>query len=195
MTYFKIIENGQAVDAGWMWLKWNPKHKCLMVCEPREAQYAQSYKETAIYHFGWLNPLPDGAPVYPTAEGAIIDPDEYNDLVEILDDGETVLEPVEPDEPGGGEGQESEPGEPEPEDKPMTVAQMRQKIAELEAAVLNASTPFPAPKTYQTDEIITKGSRVYIANQVIVKGETVTPGINCTETSVEQVLNALQAQQ
>ena len=76
MTYFKIIDNGHAVDAGWMWLRWNTKHKCLMACEPREAHYVQNYTETAVYRFGWLNPLPDGAPInagYMVFEPAIFD--------------------------------------------------------------------------------------------------------------------------
>lgn len=133
MTYFKIIDNGQAVDAGWMWLRWNTKHKCLMACEPREAHYVQNYTETAVYRFGWLNPLPDGAPMYPAADGAIIDADEYNDLIEILDDGETVPEPdepgPEPDDPGGDE---PEPGDDTEPERPMTIAEMRQRIRELE---------------------------------------------------------------
>lgn len=133
MTYFKIIDNGQAVDAGWMWLQWNTKHKCLMACEPREAHYVQNYTETAVYRFGWLNPLPDGAPMYPAADGAIIDADEYNDLIEILDDGGTAPEPdepgPEPDEPGGDE---PEPGDDTEPERPMTIAEMRQRIRELE---------------------------------------------------------------
>lgn len=133
MTYFKIIDNGQAVDAGWMWLRWNTKHKCLMACEPREAHYVQNYTETAVYRFGWLNPLPDGAPMYPAADGAIIDADEYNDLIEILDDGGTAPEPdepgPEPDEPGGDD---PEPGDDTEPERPMTIAEMRKRIQELE---------------------------------------------------------------
>ena len=192
MTYFKIISNGEAVDAGWMWLQWNGKHRCLMACEPRDAHYCQNYTETAIYRIGWLNPVPEGAPIYPTAEAAIIDPDEYNDLIEAFDGGETVPEPVEPEpEP------EPEPG-PEPEPEPehrMTIAEMREKIAALTALVMNESGPFAARQTYQTGEIIANGARVYIARQVIVQGETVAPGVNCDETTIADVLNTLQAQQ
>ena len=116
-----------------MWLRWNTKHKCLMACEPREAHYVQNYTETAVYRFGWLNPLPDGAPMYPAADGAIIDADEYNDLIEILDDGGTAPEPdepgPEPDEPGGDD---PEPGDDTEPERPMTIAEMRQRIQELE---------------------------------------------------------------
>jgi len=55
--------------------------------------------------------------------------------------------------------------------------------------------PFTAEKPYQAGEIITDGARVYIANQVIVQGETVIPGVNCTQTTVADVLNALQSKE
>ena len=174
MTYFKIINNGEAVDAGWMWLHWNAKHKCLMVCEPREAHYVQNYTETATYRFGWLNPLPDGAPMYPAAEGAIIDADEYNDLIEILDDGETVPEPDDPEpepEPGGDD---TEP-EPDPEHR-MTIAEMREAIAEL--------TSMTAKDNYTKGSYFVLHDIVYQATRAIVKGSEVKPGYNCIQKSL-----------
>ena len=129
MTFFKVIENGEAVDAGWMWLRWNAKHNCLLACEPREAHYAQNYTETAIYRIGWLNPLPEGAPTYPMAEASIIDAQEYDDLLAALDGGETVPEPVDPESTP-----EPDPApDPAPEqERPMTVAEMRAILAELQ---------------------------------------------------------------
>ena len=76
MTYFKVIENQAAVDAGCMWLQWNTRHNLLMACETREAHYAQSYDGQTIYRIGWLNPLPDGAPVFPVVEARIIEKQE-----------------------------------------------------------------------------------------------------------------------
>lgn len=136
MTYFKVIENGAAVDAGQMWLQWNERHGCLMACEPREAHYAQSYDGETIYRFGWLNLLPDGAPSYPVAEASIIDAQEYEDLMAVLPEGETVPEPPEPGPEPGGDDTEPEPGgdDTEPE-HPMTIAEMRQRIRELEEAL------------------------------------------------------------
>lgn len=132
MTYFKVIRDGSAVDAGWMFLRWNARHQCLMVCEPRDAHYVQNYTETAIYRPGWLNPLPDGAPTYPTVEAAIINETEYEELIESLDGGEPVPEPPEPQpEPEP----EPEP-EPQPEPEPrMTIQEMREKIAEQEETI------------------------------------------------------------
>ena len=137
MTYFKIINNGEAVDAGWMWLQYNTRHRCLMACEPRDAHYVQSYDGATVYRVGWLNPVPEGAPTYPEADARIIDPEEYNDLIEILDEGETVPEPdepePEPDEPD--EGDDQEPDEGETPERPMTLQEMRAKIAEQEETI------------------------------------------------------------
>lgn len=172
MTYFKIIDNGEAVDAGWMWLRWNAKHQCLMVCEPREAYYVQNYTETAIYRLGWLNPLPNGAPMYPAAEGAIIDAQEYDELIAALDGGETVPEPPEP-EP------EPEPPEPEPEpqpERPMTVAEMRAKILEL--------TSMEAKENYSKGTYFVMHDVIYQATRPIVKGTDVKPGYNCAKKSL-----------
>lgn len=172
MTYFKVIDNGEAVDAGWMWLKWNTKHRCLMVCEPREAHYVQNYTETAIYRLGWLNPLPNGAPMYPAAEGAIIDAQEYDELIAALDGGETVPEPPEP-EP------EPEPPEPEPEpqpERPMTVAEMRAKILEL--------TSMEAKENYSKGTYFVMHDVIYQATRPIVKGTDVKPGYNCAKKSL-----------
>ena len=172
MTYFKIIDNGEAVDAGWMWLRWNAKHQCLMVCEPREAYYVQNYTETAIYRLGWLNPLPNGAPMYPAAEGAIIDAQEYDELIASLDGGETVPEPPEP-EP------EPEPPEPEPEpqpERPMTVAEMREKILEL--------TSMEAKENYSKGAYFVMHDVIYQATRPIVKGTEVKPGYNCAKKSL-----------
>lgn len=179
MTYFKIIDNGEAVDAGWMWLRWNAKHQCLMVCEPREAYYVQNYTETAIYRLGWLNPLPNGAPMYPAAEGAIIDAQEYDELIASLDGGETVPEPPEP-EP------EPEPPEPEPEpqpERPMTVAEMRAKILEIEAE----RTSMTARENYPQDAIFVLHDVIYQAIKAIPKGAEIVPNLNCIIKNLNEI--------
>lgn len=187
MTYFKIIENNEAVDAGWMWLRWDTRHNCLMACEPREAHYAQNYKENAVYRFGWLNPLPDGAPMYPAAEAAIIDAEEYNDLIEILDDGETVPEPVEPD-PGGDEPEPKPEPEPQPE-RPMSIAEMRAAIAQMQAELNGVD--MTAHENYPKDFFFSIGIRLFQALEPIVAGEQIEPGKNCKEISAAETLNKL----
>lgn len=184
MTYFKVVENHAAVDAGHLWLQWNAKHKCLMACETREANYAQSYDGATVYRFGWLNPLPEGAPVYPVVEASIIDKQEYDDLIAVLPDGETVPEPPEPEpEP------EPQP-EPEPEpERPMSVQEMREAIAQM-LADLNG-------EDMTAHEHITKGTyfnvgiKLFQATEAIVTGEQIEPGRNCEEISAAETLNRL----
>lgn len=177
MTYFKIIENGQAVDAGRMWLQWNARHQCLMSCEPRDAHYAQSYDGETVYRIGWLNPLPDGAPTYPTAaEAKIIDAEEYAELIEILPD-EPVPEPPEP-EPEPEPTPEPEP-EPDPERK-MTVQEMREKIAEL--------TSMTAKDNYAKGSYFVLHDEVYQATKAITKGSEIKPGYNCVKKSLNEAI-------
>lgn len=132
MTYYKIIRGGNAIDAGCVFLRWDARHRCLMACEPRDAHYVQSYDGTTVYRVGWLNPLPDGAPMYRVVEAKIIDESEYADLIEVLPDGETVPEP---DDPEPSPDPEPEPSpDPEPEHR-MTVQEMREKITEQEETI------------------------------------------------------------
>lgn len=55
--------------------------------------------------------------------------------------------------------------------------------------------PFTAAKTYQVGEALSYAGRVYIANVVIIAGETVRPGSNVTETSIDAIINALNAKE
>lgn len=133
MTYYKIIKDGQAVDAAFTFLRWDERLGRLIGCEARDAQYVQSMDGETVYRVGWLNPLQNGAPAYETCECVLINAQEYDDLKAVLEDGETVQEPTEDAEaPEEGQGEAPEEGQPEDEEKPLTVAQMRAKIAELE---------------------------------------------------------------
>ena len=67
--------------------------------------------------------------------------------------------------------------------------------SELDGATgSNGPVAFTAGKTYQPGEAISHGGRIYIADTVIIAGETVTPGWNVTETSIEDIVNALNEQ-
>lgn len=175
MTYFKVIENGQAVDAGWMWLQWNARHQCLMSCEPRDAHYAQSYDRETVFRIGWLNPLPEGAPTYPTVEAKIIDAEEYAELIEILPD-EPVPEPPEP-EPDPEPTPEPEP-EPDPERK-MTVQEMRDAIAEL--------ISMTAKENIQRGSLFILHDKLYMAIDFIPRGAEVIPMRNCILKDINEL--------
>lgn len=132
--YYKIIRDGQVVDAGYMWLRWQRKNRIMLHCEPSEAQFVMAHDGNTIYRVQWLNPAPAEAGTYEVVEAAIIDRQEYLDLRAVLDDGETVPvpEPVIP-EPE----QEPEPDLEEPEVKrPMTVQEMRERIKSQDEQIM-----------------------------------------------------------
>ena len=131
MTYYKILQNGAVVDACYIFLRWVGKHHCLMICEPAQAEYVQSYDHTRVYRDHWLRPVPDGAPAYETAKIVVIDETEYDEIRALLDDGEEV--PVDPAPP---EPEPVGPDDPvEPDERPMTVAEMREKITEQQGSI------------------------------------------------------------
>ncbi len=131
MTYYKIAQNGAVVDAGYIFLRWVEKHRCLMTCDPTIAEFVQAYDRTRVYHDHWLRPVPAGAPAYESATVTVIGETEYDEIRALLDDGEEIpVTPAEPDPPP------VEPDEPvEPDDRPMTVAEMREKITEQQASI------------------------------------------------------------
>lgn len=72
------------------------------------------------------------------------------------------------------------------------VARLQRENDRLKAQLLNDARPFTAVKTFRVGEVIADGARVYIASDVIIAGETVRPGDNCTETTIAEVLNQLR---
>ena len=48
MTYYKIVQDGNVVDAGFVFLKWNEKHHCMLSCEVNEAQFIQSFDQSVL---------------------------------------------------------------------------------------------------------------------------------------------------
>lgn len=134
MTYFKIAKDGTVIDANINFLKWNSKHRCMFVCDVSEAEFAQSYDQTTIYHDNWLKPVPSAVTQYEVATVAVISATEYDEIRAMLDDGETIPDvpdepPVEPDD--GQQDDDSDDGE----DRPMTVAEMRQIITEQQEQI------------------------------------------------------------
>ena len=75
-----------------------------------------------------------------------------------------------------------------------TQGRINRMQADLDGATgANGPVPFEAERTYETGEVISHAGRIYIADVVIVAGETVKPGENATETSIEDIVNALNA--
>lgn len=131
MKYYKVISNGVVIDANYMWLKWQTKHRILLGCEPHEANYIQSSDQEKVWRVQWLNPVPADAPTFETVEAVEISEEEYLEIRKQLDDGFEVVVP------------EEIPPEEVPEDttieapsvEVMTPEEMRRKIVHLEAAL------------------------------------------------------------
>lgn len=71
-----------------------------------------------------------------------------------------------------------------------TINRLKSDLAD--ARGLTEARPFTAKETYPQGELFTHNGRVFTADVTIVTGETVTPGINCTETNIADALNAIQ---
>ncbi len=134
MTYYKIVQDGTVIDAGFVFLKWNEKHHCMFCCDVNEAQFIQSYDQAAVYQVEWLNAAPASAGQFDTVDAVVISETEFDEIRALLDDGETVIDepeqPIEqpPDEP-------EQQGSEEPAERPMTVAEMRQVISEQQEQI------------------------------------------------------------
>ena len=121
MTFFKIVQNNQVTDAGFVFLQWNEVHHEFNICDVDHGQFVQNYKQTKIYSASWLKPAPQEAGSYERAEVVVITEQEYFDLIAQLDEGEEIIEPEEPMP-------DVHPA-PEPEEEiPMTLAEMRETI-------------------------------------------------------------------
>lgn len=136
MSYFKVVRDGVVIDAGEIFLRWQEKNRVLVSCTPEKAQFIRSHDGKSIWRVAWLNPAPAEAGSYETVEAALIERQEFLDLRAVLDEGETVPEP-EPIVPEPEPEPEPDPEQPEAE-RPMTVAQMREKILRLEEELLAA---------------------------------------------------------
>ena len=134
MSYFKVVRDGNVIDAGEIWLKWQKKNRIMVSCPPEDAQFILSGDGNTIYRVQWLNPAPEEAGQHEVVEAAIIERQEFLDLRAQLDEGETVPEP-EPIVPEPDPKPEPDPEQPEAE-KPMTVAEMRQKIAQQQEQIV-----------------------------------------------------------
>ena len=191
MRYYKIIKNDVVVGTGSAFLRWYASSRAFFYCELEKANVVQDVLTEKFYHIDWLKRPPEEASGYEEAELEFIDETEYDEIIELLGDGEEV--PVEPEVEPEPVNQNPDP-EPEPEEKPMTVAEMRARIAELTEYLQGESRSFTAQQTYYKNDLILNGSHIYYTKWTIIKGETVNPGVNCSEISLDDLFAMMQAQ-
>ena len=127
MNYYKVIADGNVIDANFVFLKWQHKHHILIGCDASEGEFIQSSDQEKVWRTTWLNPPPQEAGEYETVNAVEISEEEYEEIREQLDSGEEVPEPEPPDvstEPP------TEPDEPEESEPVMSAAEMRRIITE-----------------------------------------------------------------
>lgn len=131
MAHYKMILSGEVIDVGNRFVYWVPENRILAYCDANHAEMIQSaIDDGKLYHTEWLRRIPHGAPECTEVELKRIEESEFDELKALLGDGERVEEVR---EPGPEPEPELEPETPpEEQEKPMTVQQMRDKIAELE---------------------------------------------------------------
>lgn len=174
MRFYKIIQNGAVIGAGMMFLKWNERHHCFFYCSIDEAERVQDVITERFYHADWLHASPADASTSPEAEIVLIDASEYDEIIALLDGGEEI--PVPEPEP---EPEPTPEPEPEPVERPMTVQEMREKIAEL--------TGFTAKDNISKGSYFVLHDEVYLAVDPIVKGTEIRPGRNCVKKTLDDI--------
>lgn len=131
MTYYKIIKDGIVIDANYVFLRWQAKHRTMLACKPEHGQFIQSTDQQEIWTVDWLNPIPDElAGAYDVIEAVEITADEYAALRKQLDNGLTVELPEE-----SVDQQDIQPAEDVGNDHTetvMTPEQMRRTMIELQ---------------------------------------------------------------
>lgn len=130
MIFYKILADGKVLDVNDVFLRWQPKHGVMLVCDPAKAEFICPRDCSGYYHPSWLNKPPEGAVYDGEIDAEEITEAEYRALLEQLEAGGTVVNP-EPD-PGGTGGEDTGAGDNETSDsggqqKP-TVADMKQLV-------------------------------------------------------------------
>ena len=130
MTYFKVIQGSQVVDAGFVFLKWNEARHKMNISDENEAQFVQSYNQELVYRDNWLKPFPEKCVAkFEKAQVVIIDQNEFEEIRALLDGDEII--PVLSDAP---EEVVIEPAKPT-EETPLSISDMRRIILEQQEQI------------------------------------------------------------
>ena len=108
MIFYKILADGKVLDVNDVFLRWQPKHGVMLVCDPAKAEFICPRDCSGYYHPSWLNTPPEAAVYDGEVDAEEITEAEYRALLEQLEAGGTVDNP-EPD-PGGTGGEDTGSG-------------------------------------------------------------------------------------
>ena len=127
MTYFKILKKGIVVDVGIYFLQWNTKWKQWIYCNTNNAQAVQNYAGSKVYRDNWMRTMPSDADEYEDAEVVMINATEFDALIELLKDGETVIAEAE-EIPEDGTKESLDIEDKSELEHRMTVQEIREKL-------------------------------------------------------------------
>lgn len=130
MIFYKILADGKVLDVNDVFLRWQPKHGVMLVCDPAKAEFICPRDCSGYYHPSWLNKPPEAAVYDGEIDAEEITETEYRVLLKQLEAGETADNP-EPD-PGSTDGEDTgtggdNTGDSGGQQKP-TVADMKQLV-------------------------------------------------------------------
>lgn len=80
--YYKVLKNNKVIDVldNLIYLKWEPKHKIMVLSDENEAQAILSSDKNTIWHEKSLYKVPVEEPKFDTVEIVEIDEYEYKQL-------------------------------------------------------------------------------------------------------------------
>lgn len=80
--FYKVIKDGKVIDVldQLIYLKYQPKHKIMVLCSENEAQAILSSDKNTIWHESTLYKVPIDDPKYDTVDLVEIDKFEYKKL-------------------------------------------------------------------------------------------------------------------
>ena len=80
--YYKVLKNNKVIDVldNLIYLKWEPKHKIMVLSDENEAQAILSSDKNTIWHEKSLYNIPVNEPKFETVELVEIDGFEYKQL-------------------------------------------------------------------------------------------------------------------
>ena len=78
--YYKVLKDGKVIDVldRLVFVKYQPKHNIMLLCDKSEAQGIVSSDESYVWHVDWLYKIP--AEGYDTVQLVEIDQYEYKQL-------------------------------------------------------------------------------------------------------------------
>lgn len=100
MRYYKIIQDSNVIGVGCNFLRWLTRSHMFGYCEMEQAECVKDVVGEKLYHDGWLKNVPEiGEAMVLAATVVLIQQEEYDELYEMLMDGEVVPEPDPEPEP------------------------------------------------------------------------------------------------